>query len=142
MQKRIGALSLSLFFLISLPLAAQQEAEQPTLNTTYVDRAILTTNVDNREPVDDLGTNYTLSGSEYDRLVFFTHIVNHDGRGIQHRWYHNDQLQADVNLAIGSNSWRTYSTKHIPFIQTGDWTVRVVNDRDEELVVYHFTVNR
>lgn len=153
MLNKLGVFLLPLFFLTSLPFAAQlaaQEVAPPTLpstlpstlNSNYVDRAILTTAVENREPVDDVGTRFTLSGADYDRLVFFTHMVNHDGRGIQHRWYYNDQLQADINLAIGSNSWRTYSTKQISFMESGEWTIRVVNDRDEELIVYHFTVER
>lgn len=118
------------------------ETNNNEINDQYVERAILTTSIDNREPVDDLGGHYQHSGAEFDRVAFFTHMKNHDGRGISHRWYFRGELEAEIELAVGSNSWRTYSSKQIGHMQEGDWTVRVVNDSGEQLVEYHFEVQR
>lgn len=125
-------------WVFSLPTLAQETE----INHEYVERAVLTRSIENREPVDDLGHTYQHSGDAYDRLIFFTHIMDHDGRAITHRWYHNGELDSEVTLAIGSDSWRTYSSRQISYLSTGDWTIRVLNDRDDELVHYSFSVQR
>ncbi|RUO29147.1 hypothetical protein CWE12_09160 [Aliidiomarina sedimenti] len=142
MLNKLATISLSLLFLFQFSAVTASETDHVTLNEQYVERAVLTTAVENREPVDDLGSSYTHSGEEFDRLAFFTHMVNHDGRGITHRWYRNGELDAEIELAVGSNSWRTYSTKQISHLEEGDWTVRVVNDGGDELVEYNFQVQR
>ena len=141
--KKLVVLGLPLIWLCTFSTHADESAEhQQEVDSEYVERAVLTTAVENREPVDELGHQYTHSGEQFDRLVFFTHIKNHDGRGVVHRWYRNGELDAEINLAIGSDSWRTYSSRQIGPMASGDWTVRVVNDRDEELVVHQFVVQR
>lgn len=117
-------------------------AQEVELNQEYVERAVLTSGMANREPVDALGHTYQHSGEAYDRLTFFTQIMNHDGRAVNHRWYRNGELDSEVTLAIGSDSWRTYSTRQISYMSTGDWSIRVVNDRGDELVRYSFSVQR
>ena len=118
------------------------QAQDLEMNDEYVERAVLTSGMANREPVDDLGHTYQHSGEAYDRLTFFTQIMNHDGRAVNHRWYRNGELYSEVTLAIGSDSWRTYSTRQISYMSTGDWSIRVVNDRGDELVRYSFSVQR
>ncbi|MCL5254990.1 MAG: DUF2914 domain-containing protein [Gammaproteobacteria bacterium] len=140
--KKLVVLGLPLIWLCAFSSYANQSDQRQQLDENYIERAILTTSVENREPVDDIGDQYTHSGNDFDRLTFFTHIINHDGRGIAHRWYHGDELDAEISLAVGSNSWRTYSSRQIGRMATGEWTVRVINDRDEELVVHHFVVQR
>ncbi|RUO23835.1 hypothetical protein CWE09_11820 [Aliidiomarina minuta] len=116
------------------------ETDNPVWDQNHIERAVLTSSVDNNEPTDDLGDEYQLSGADYDRITFFTQVINHANRDIKHRWYRNQHLQAEVNLAIGSDNWRTYSTKRLQHIESGDWTVRVVNENDDLLLEYHFTV--
>lgn len=118
------------------------QAQDVEIQQDYIERAVLTSGVENREPVDDLGHVYQHSGDAYDRIAFFTHVMNHDGRGIVHRWYRDGELDSEVTLAIGSDSWRTYSSRQISYMANGDWFIRVVNDRDEELVHYSFSVQR
>lgn len=133
-----------LVLLTTVPLlfssVLQAETDNPVWDQNYIERAVLTSDVDNREPVDDLGHEYQLSGADYDQVSLFTHMINHANHGITHRWYRNQHLQAEVDLTIGSDSWRTYSTKRIQHMETGDWTVRVVNENDDLLLEYHFTV--
>lgn len=140
--KKLVLPGLAFLWLCSFSGFANESNQHQQIDDRFIERAVLTTSVENREPVDDIGDQYTHSGEAFDRLAFFTHVVNHDARAIYHRWYHNDELDAEINLAIGSNSWRTYSSRQIGRMATGDWTIRVVNDRDEELVVHHFVVQR
>lgn len=141
--KKLVVLGLPLFWLCAFSSHANEPSESlQQVNAAYIERAVLTTAVENREPVDDIGHQYTHSGEQFDRLVFFTHVTDHDGRGVVHRWYHNGELDAEVNLAIGSPSWRTYSSRQIGHMASGDWTIRVVNDRDDELVTHQFVVQR
>lgn len=138
MLKKQLVLSALMLSILSFSSAANEARYQT--EASAIDRAILTTKVSNREPIDDLGHSYTHSGNDFDQLTFFTHLINHDGRGIVHRWYHDGVLESKVELAVGSNSWRTYSSKQISHLETGEWTIRVLNDRAEELVVYSFDV--
>lgn len=135
---RRAVLFAACLWVFSLPSLAQETE----INSEYVERAVLTQNIENREPVDDLGHMYKHSGDAYDRLIFFTHIMNHDGRAITHRWYRNGELDNEVTLAIGSDSWRTYSSRQISYLASGDWAIRVINDRGDELVHYSFSVQR
>lgn len=123
-------------------LSLSAQAQDVEMNHEYVERAVLTSGMANREPVDDLGHTYQHSGDAYDRLTFFTQIMNHDGRAVNHRWYRNGELDSEVTLAIGSDSWRTYSNRQISAMSTGDWSIQVVNDRGDELVRYSFSVQR
>lgn len=138
MLKKYLVLSTLMLSILAFASTAQETRFQSEARA--IDRAILTTMVTNREPTDDLGHTYIHSGNDFDQLTFFTHLINHDGRGIVHRWYHDGVLESKVELAVGSNSWRTYSTKQISHLETGKWTIRVLNDRAEELVVYSFEV--
>jgi hypothetical protein len=68
-------------------------------------------------------------------------VVDHANTSIVHEWHHDGVLEAEVELNVGSNSWRTYSSKQIHHMATGDWTVRVVNTNGEQLAEHPFTVN-
>lgn len=143
LNRQLVVLILSLLCFTPIASFAQNaDDSQLEVNAQYVERAVLTSAVENREPVDNLGHAYRHSGADYDQLVFFTHMINHDGRGIRHQWWRNGELDSEVTLAVGSDSWRTYSSRRISYMASGDWQVRVLNDRDQTLVEYEFSVSR
>lgn len=95
-------------------------------------RAIVTSAIDSREPVDNL--NDTVINTDVNKVYFFTEILNQADTSITHRWFLNGKLEAEVVLRIGSNRWRTYSSKNlVPTYHQGDWQVEVVDDKGKLL---------
>ena len=112
-------LAISLFALIAmlaLPLAAQAEEAE-------VARAIITSGVVDREPVDDL-EHLNISD---ERAYFFTELRGMAGQRVTHRWIYADEVTAEVDLNVGGPRWRAWSSKSIMGHQRGEWLVEVVN---------------
>ena len=103
-----------------------------------VERHVLTSAVENREPVDDLGDSVTISDDTL-TLYYFTHITNMANQQVIHRWFYNGEEMASVSLNIGSNSWRTYSSKSILPNWKGQWTVQVWRE-DLQLTEHSFEI--
>ncbi|MBE1300473.1 MAG: DUF2914 domain-containing protein [Alteromonadaceae bacterium] len=103
-----------------------------------VERSQLTSAVESKEPIDDLGAFVTASRSEIITVTFFTQIVDLNDAVIEHVWLLNGKEQARVELNIGSFNWRTYSSKRLNYLLEGDWQVQVVHNQ-QVLHQYDFT---
>ncbi|MDZ3838211.1 MAG: DUF2914 domain-containing protein [Rhodospirillales bacterium] len=109
------------------------------LDEAHVGRARLTTNVVNREPVDQLGSRVDIPASGEDFVYFFTEIRGMAGKTVTHRWQYGGNVVASVPFQIGSDRWRVYSRKGINGGQTGPWTVTAVGPNGSELARGTFT---
>lgn len=109
------------------------------LDEAHVGRARLTTNVVNREPVDQLGSRVDIPASGEDFIYFFTEIRGMAGKTVTHRWQYGGNVVASVPFQIGSDRWRVYSRKGINGGQTGRWTVTAVGPNGSELAQATFT---
>jgi Protein of unknown function (DUF2914)/Tetratricopeptide repeat len=61
-------------------------------------------------------------------LVFYTRLKSSNDTTIQHRWYHGDRLQQQVELQIRANpamGYRTYSRHSVKERSPGDWKVEL-----------------
>lgn len=108
------------------------QAEQ----TQHIRRAVITTAIDQREPVDNL-TNTVVTS--VDKVYLFTEVVNKPNEFITHRWFLNGKLEAEVTLKIGSSRWRTYSSKNLVSIHKGNWQVDVVDQQNKVLASAKFS---
>ena len=95
------------------------------IDTQYVSRALLTRDIQAREPVDIINKQIDRS-SFTKKLFFFTEVNALNNQTVHHKWYFDDQLQADVALLIYSNRYRTYSSKNISALQQGVWRVELI----------------
>jgi hypothetical protein len=95
------------------------------IDTQYVSRALLTRDIQAREPVDIINKQIDRS-SFTKKLFFFTEVHKLNNQTVHHKWYFDDQLQADVALLIYSNRYRTYSSKNISALQQGLWRVELI----------------
>ena len=77
---------LFLFALSSLMLSGLVQAEGS------VARAIVTTGVTEREPINDL--ERVMAGNK--KVLFFTELRNMEGQTIKHRWSHGGEMLAEV----------------------------------------------
>ena len=102
----------------------------------YIKRALVTSAIDNREPVDEV----TQVETGIDKVFFFTEIVNKADSYITHRWFLDGKLEAEVVLKIGSDRWRTYSSKNlVPELHSGQWQVEVIDQQNQVLVTRTFS---
>lgn len=126
-------LSIVLVFSVPALLGAQGEV----MNPLEVSDAVIAAGVENLVPqgVDKafppaVGTLYAftrIQGSKGETLVI-------------HKWFHGDQLKAEIKLPVRSKSWRTYSSKIILPEWTGDWKVEVTTEDGTVLVSLPFLV--
>lgn len=105
-------------------------------------RAQLTSDVQNREPVDALSGTVSLENSPSQQVFFFTELRDFKDRQVFHRWEHDGEVVADVELKIGSQTWRTYSSKNLASNDTGHWRVSVVDDTGKTLHVTEFQLSQ
>ena len=98
--------------------------------TDTIQRAQLTTNIKDREPVDDISSYVT--GSE---VMFYTELVGLPDKFITHEWYYEGELQTSVNLEIDALSgiWRTWSSKRFQDTNIGNWFVLVRGEQGQIL---------
>jgi hypothetical protein len=127
------ALSCLLVFSVSPNLNAQEE----TMVQQQVSDGVIAAGVENLVPQGiaktfspGVGTLYAFSriqGSEGETLVI-------------HKWFHGDQLRAEIKLPVRSKSWRTYSSKIILPEWTGDWKVEVTAEDGTVLASIPFSI--
>lgn len=90
-----------------------------------VQRAQLTSAIENREPVDNLQTDVTGPAGNINKVYFFNQITNMANQSIRHVWLYNNEPMANVELNIGSHNWRTYSSKRLKPEWQGEWKVEI-----------------
>jgi hypothetical protein len=107
------------------PATAPPDSEAPMAGKANLSRAQFTTEVIDREPVDDVQALDTTA----DRVYFFTEFVGLSGGTLVHRWVYGGETAAEVPIHIGGPRWRAYSHKTLDPGSTGTWTVQVVDER-------------
>jgi hypothetical protein len=134
-----------MFFLVSAPVCSADESAtatpatagsatagdtQAAITSGHVARAIFTTGIADREPVDQLETVST----NVERLFFFSDLRGLAGQIVTHRWEYAGQVMAEVTFKVGNGArWRVYSSKNLLPEWTGAWTVVVSNESGQVL---------
>ncbi|GMR07031.1 MAG: hypothetical protein BMS9Abin26_0033 [Gammaproteobacteria bacterium] len=90
-----------------------------------VSRALFTTMVKQREPLDEV----VVLEDGIPQVYFFTELRQLKGKVIVHRWEYNGKVVSEVAFKVGGNRWRVYSKKSLRPDQQGKWTVVVVDDK-------------
>jgi len=90
-----------------------------------VARAIFTTKMDDREPVDQV----LILENKYKQVYFFTDLRHFEGQDIIHRWEYNGHVVSKKVFSVKGPRWRVYSTVQLGADMLGRWTV-VVTDKD------------
>jgi hypothetical protein len=109
------------------------------IDMKHISRAVLTTAIEEREPVDVIKESIEQLQFQ-DKLFFFTEVHKLQGQVISHLWFHQDQLMAEIPLNIGANRFRTFSSKNIMPSQTGQWRVEAVTEQGELLAQKTFRI--
>lgn len=109
--------------------AGVEENTNQDFSTDKVARPTFTSDVVDREPVDNL-EHLPL---EADRVFFFTELRNMDGQTAIHRWEYGGDIIADVEFDVGGPRWRVWSSKSLQPQWAGTWTVSVMNTAGDVL---------
>ncbi len=124
-----AAAAAGLWLAAALPAAAAEApkeaaARPPGLpEAARVARALFTTRVERREPVDEV----LVLDTRDRQVLFFTDLRGLQGRTVVHRWRHEGRTVAEVPFAVGGPRWRVYSRKRLDPGSVGRWTVVVVD---------------
>ena len=108
---------ISLFALSGMLLSGLAQAEGS------VARAIVTTDVVDREPVNNL--ERVMAGN--DKVFFFTGLRGMSGKTIKHRWSYDGEVMAEVEFNVGGPRWRVFSSKNLLPEWAGEWKAEVVD---------------
>ncbi|MBS3799333.1 DUF2914 domain-containing protein [Pseudoalteromonas sp. BDTF-M6] len=112
-------------------------AQGSKIDTDKVSRAVLTTQVQDREPVSALGREIAMDDFD-DRLVFFTELRGLQGQQVSHIWYFEQQQVARVELGVHTARYRTFSSKRIMPSQAGLWRVELRDNNNKLLATREF----
>lgn len=140
-KQHVAALAIALLLTSAAAASAQQPAQEPAQQpqgpALEVAEAVISTGVEDRQPVD----NMTSFAADVGRVYCWTRIVGAEGETqIEHVWYKADEEMARVSLTIGGSNWRTWSSKNIEPSWTGDWRVDIVGPDGTVLDSVTFTI--
>ncbi len=102
-------------------------------------RTLLTTELDNKEPVDEISTLW-VNKDHASRVFYFTEIIDMKGQVLYHRWLRNNKLIYLKEINIIGKRWRAATSKLIVYSQAGDWTVRLEDAEGVVLNEINFNV--
>ncbi len=108
---------------------------QDSMPKGSVARATITSDVQDREPVDSLSTVTT----DDSKIFYFTEIQDMAGHTITHRWEYDGEVMAEVDFEIGGPRWRVYSSKTMTPFWVGNWKVSVIDEDGNPLSVNTFS---
>ncbi len=98
--------------------------EESPVPDAYVARAVFTTDVVDREPVDQIVS----VDENATQVMFFTDLRNLQGRTVTHRWEFEGEVISEVEIAVRGPRWRAYSVKSLNPGEVGKWTVFVIDE--------------
>ena len=104
---------------------AAAQSDQNQAGKQRVARGLFSTNIIDREPVDQV----VILTTAVSQVYFYTDLRNYQGQTITHRWEHDGKLVTEKKFEVGSARWRVYSQKDLDPGMTGSWSVVVSDER-------------
>lgn len=90
-----------------------------------VTRAIFSTGIEDREPVDQV---LQLS-NRYNVVYFFTDLRHLENQKIIHRWEYEGKVVSSKIFMVNGPRWRVYSKMKLPADKTGTWSVVITTEQ-------------
>ncbi|MDO9425099.1 MAG: DUF2914 domain-containing protein [Methylobacter sp.] len=113
--------------------------EHSKVNTNEV-RAVLTYNINNKEPVGEIVRAVNLSNKKPIWVYYFTELKTMKDSKVYHEWLKDGVVVTRRTLIISGNRWRTSSRKLFSDAEKGNWTVRLFDKNDRLLNEKNFKV--
>lgn len=90
-----------------------------------VPRAMFTTDIDNREPVDRV----LILDNSKSQIYFFSDLRHLQGQSIKHRWEFEGKMIQEKTFEVKGPRWRVYSLQDLDTTMLGRWTVLVTDEK-------------
>jgi hypothetical protein len=103
--------------------AAATTTPAAAVSTGTVARAQFTNAIQDREPAD----NVTAVDTGANQIYYFTELRGMAGQTVAHRWEHDGKVMFEQKFDVGSDRWRTYSSKSLYPNQAGEWKASVID---------------
>lgn len=114
---------LNIFVVSWVPFAhAADEMCEP--GSGKIARAMFTTMIDNREPVDRV----LILENDINELYFFTDLRHLQGQTVMHRWEYEGRVVKNKSFQVKGPRWRVFSQHTIDNNMLGRWTVVVTDE--------------
>lgn len=113
---------------------------QSPIDDKRVSRALLTTGLNNREPIDEFTPPVKIGNQQTVVLYYFTELKKLKDKALYHEWLRDGQLVAKRQLYIGDEHWRISSKMRFSEKNKGNWTVRLVDKSGQILNQKSFSV--
>lgn len=97
-----------------------------SLNEDNVPRAMFTTSIQNREPVDRV----LILDNSADDIYFFSDLRRLQGRKVKHRWEFEGKIIKEKLFEVNGPRWRVYSLHKLDKEMLGRWTVLITDEND------------
>lgn len=128
---RVSTLVISALSVLFLFLGSETGA----LADQGVARAQFTSNVIDREPVDDV----VELANDARQIYLYTELEGLAGTQVIHRWEWSGQVMAEVPFAVNGNRWRVWSKKSLDPLWLGEWKASIVDAEGKVLAEQMFT---
>ena len=103
-----------------------------------VKRCVLTQRMHGREPATVLSTTDDLTGLKQFSLYLFTDVRGQAGDTLHYIWKRNGKVVAKVRIPVGSDKWRSYSSKNFNTRLLGNWEVDITDNKGRLMARTHF----
>jgi hypothetical protein len=109
------------------------------LLSKQVKRFLLTDGVRNREPMGGL-TDVVPKPADSGVLAVYAYsdVEGMAGKTLHYRWILDGKIRAEVRVGVGSDRWRSYSSKIVTGKMRGPWRVELTSGRKELLAEAEF----
>ena len=109
-------------------------------NNKHIKRGLLAERIINKEPSGAVNLPLVVNKEKAVGLIYFTEIIDMKGSSIYHEWLINNKVIYKKKVNILGNRWRISTRKLFSYTATGQWQVRVVNDKGDMLHKIDFLV--
>jgi len=127
---------------VELKAVSKAEKKPLEIKSANIKRAVLAQQTINKEPSGEIKLPFVLNKEEARSITYFTELVNMKGRSVYHEWIMNNKLIYKRNINILGNRWRVSTSKLFTYSSSGEWKVRVVNERGDILHELSFAVRK
>ncbi len=122
LTSRLFLLGMGLFVAVH----AQAEGNVCEPSSGNIARAMFTTQIDDREPVDRV----LILENKIPELYFFSDLRHLQGQTVKHRWEYEGRVIKEKVFRVKGPRWRIYSLNKLDKSMLGRWTV-VITDKDD-----------
>lgn len=112
------------------PRHLEPEHQAPSAAAGEVVRALFTSAVQGREPVDNVLT----LGANESHVYCFTELRGFAGQRVTHRWEYEGEVMAEVVFDVGGWRWRVWSRKNLLPQWRGQWRVSILDENGRVLL--------